>query len=407
MAYLFTKHTITILHFRTAGKVGGDTLASRGRFELPLTIYHDMFALPEAGIYNFTVYDNGADGLCCAYGDGGVALLVDDELVFSGQNFGAKLEYRFSLPLPSHPAPPPAQPQTPPAPPAPPCAPPAPPAPPSSPSYVVDVLLLTDSFPEETSWQIVNESGVTIAANGPFSRQHTWYNTSQTLQSGSYNLYIVDIYGDGMDDGKWALLFDDITFASDESFEYYKRVPFQLPFQPTVEPVQRFQVDIQIYTDNFPEETTWKLMNTAPGLVVAAKGPFSTPMVWVNTTLFIEYGLYTLSFYDSYGDSLAWPGRWLLHVDGMQIAAGGMFTGSTHVPFQLPLASPPPVAPPSPPMAPSPPTVRIGIAVFTDSYPSETSWKLVNTATFVVVAARGPFPDPLVWANTTLLVEYG
>lgn len=41
-----------------------------------------------AGTYTFTIEDKAGDGLCCSFGEGVYGVLVNDELVYYGDEFG-------------------------------------------------------------------------------------------------------------------------------------------------------------------------------------------------------------------------------------------------------------------------------------------------------------------------------
>ena len=62
----------------------------------------------------------------------------------------------------------------------------------------VTLTLLTDNYPEETTWTVVNEDGATVWSGGPYSESQTEYVETTCLTLGCYTLSVLDSYGDGM-----------------------------------------------------------------------------------------------------------------------------------------------------------------------------------------------------------------
>ena len=63
------------------------------------------------------------------------------------------------------------------------------------------LTLLTDNYPNETTWSVVDASGNTMAAGGPYSNQQTSYVEEFCVGSGCFDLIFNDTYGDGMQAG--------------------------------------------------------------------------------------------------------------------------------------------------------------------------------------------------------------
>jgi len=74
------------------------------------------------------------------------------------------------------------------------------PAPMSSSTMMsVEVLILTDDYPAETSWTLVNQCGQqTSMSGGPYNKARTWISVKSLVPSGSYLFAIKDDYGDGI-----------------------------------------------------------------------------------------------------------------------------------------------------------------------------------------------------------------
>jgi len=63
----------------------------------------------------------------------------------------------------------------------------------------VEVEILTDNYPGETSWTITNKcDGSTAASGGGYDDRGTMYSTSSCLPAANYKFEIVDSYGDGI-----------------------------------------------------------------------------------------------------------------------------------------------------------------------------------------------------------------
>ena len=60
------------------------------------------------------------------------------------------------------------------------------------------MTVLTDQYPNETTWTIVDESGSTVWTGGPYSDQFTTYSETTCLPYGCYTLTVNDSYGDGI-----------------------------------------------------------------------------------------------------------------------------------------------------------------------------------------------------------------
>jgi len=58
--------------------------------------------------------------------------------------------------------------------------------------------LRTDTYANETTWEIKNSAGVIVHAGGPYSAGNTLHNTTLCLPAGCYTFTIKDVYGDGI-----------------------------------------------------------------------------------------------------------------------------------------------------------------------------------------------------------------
>jgi hypothetical protein len=62
----------------------------------------------------------------------------------------------------------------------------------------VTLSLLTDNYPEETTWTVADANGATVWSGGPYDDSQTEYVETTCLTLGCYTLSVMDSYGDGM-----------------------------------------------------------------------------------------------------------------------------------------------------------------------------------------------------------------
>ena len=63
---------------------------------------------------------------------------------------------------------------------------------------VINLEVLTDNYPAETTWMVMDSVGELLISGGPYSDAQTIYNEQICVGPGSYTLSINDSYGDGM-----------------------------------------------------------------------------------------------------------------------------------------------------------------------------------------------------------------
>ena len=69
----------------------------------------------------------------------------------------------------------------------------------SSSESVVQIDILTDIYPEETTWTLINNcSGEITASGGPYSIENNLFSTTLTVDAGQYNFTVNDSFGDGI-----------------------------------------------------------------------------------------------------------------------------------------------------------------------------------------------------------------
>jgi hypothetical protein len=128
----------------------------------------ETLCLPD-GCYDFIITDSYGDGICCAYGNGSYSVTNSSGTLASGGDFDSSETTNFCL-------------GTQPA-----CT-------------DVTVSIKLDNYPEETSWELKNASGTTVASANYTSANPDGSTEAQTicLPDGCYDFVINDSYGDGI-----------------------------------------------------------------------------------------------------------------------------------------------------------------------------------------------------------------
>ena len=69
----------------------------------------------------------------------------------------------------------------------------------------VDILIVPDQYPEETSWAVLKDNGDTLVSGGPYTNivDYSPQNTQLCIPNGDYTFVISDSYGDGMAGSLW------------------------------------------------------------------------------------------------------------------------------------------------------------------------------------------------------------
>ena len=95
---------------------------------------------------------------------------------------------------------------------------------------LVDVSVLTDNYPLETTWVVRDQAGEVLAQGGPYPQAYTQYDTTFCLPEGCYAFTVFDTFGDGIccgfGDGLYTLSSDneilvaggEFAFVADEDF---------------------------------------------------------------------------------------------------------------------------------------------------------------------------------------------
>jgi len=92
----------------------------------------------------------------------------------------------------------------------------------------VQVILKTDNFPEQTSYEFRNSAGDVLYSEGPFTQANHLYNLYFDFQyTDCYQFEIFDTFGNGITgNGFFTLRSNNVTFFSGGEFEYSQIIEF-------------------------------------------------------------------------------------------------------------------------------------------------------------------------------------
>jgi len=142
------------------------------------------------------------------------------------------------------------------------------------------------------------------------------------------------------------------------------------------------ETEITIFTDEYGEETTWKITGTDTSDVYATGGPYLSglPTEFREKVCLPENMDLIFTIFDDWGDGIFEEGYYTIEVgDHLIFADADTFTITESIPFST---------------APycSEGDVEVTVWIRTDWYGEETSWKLTSDDTTFVYAEAGPYP---------------
>ena len=224
----------------------------------------------------------------------------------------------------------------------------------------ITIKIKFDNYPEETSWELKNDSGTVVA-----SKVYTSSNADGSiveekycLPNDCYTFTIKDKYGDGIccsyGNGSYTVTGPNGIIKSGGSFAASEATNFCFegntaptcsdgiqngtetgvdcggscaPCQPTC-----IDVKLTLKLDNYPKETSWEIKDNN-GTVVANGSNYTGAGSTKNITKCLPLGCYTLVMKDSYGDGMCCNygnGSYkLVNVStGATLASGGSFAST-------------------------------------------------------------------------------
>lgn len=194
----------------------------------------------------------------------------------------------------------------------------------------VTLNLNFDQYGSETSWQLKNAAGATVASGSGYTNSSADVTETFCLADGCYDFVINDAYGDGiccaygngsysLTDAAGAVLASGGSFASTETKQIcVSSAP------PCVE------VDFALNFDQYGSETSWTIKD-ANGVTVESGNGYTNSSANVNETFCLDAGCYTFQINDTYGDGICCSygnGSYTLSSNGSTLASGGSFASS-------------------------------------------------------------------------------
>lgn len=187
--------------------------------------------------------------------------------------------------------------------------------------YQLDIL--TDEYPEETTWTIENSSSNLVASGGRYSEKNTLFTSKGCLKNGNeFKLTINDSYGDGIccsqGNGEYTFNVGGKVIAQGGNFKYaqsFNFVPGEL-------------LELFLVTDFYGGDTSWSVIDCSGNQVMVGNSYSSYQTV--NESMLVPYGG-TFRIDDSFGDGICCThgnGSYTLKYDNIVVVEGRGDIGS-------------------------------------------------------------------------------
>ena len=267
----------------------GQVLFSGNNYTGPLSTKNVSVCLPAGVCYRLKMIDSFGDGMCCTYGNGSYKLVFNGTTLASGAQYGASETKEFCV-----------------------SGGPNPPA-----------ATCTDGIKNGTE-TAVDCGGQTCPAcptctDGVKNGQET------SIDCGGPTCIVCPTCTDGVKNGQET----GIDCGG----------PTCLPCNPAGACVQAV---LTIVTDNFPQENTWKLLNSA-GQQIYSGGPYQVSSQTNNINVCLFKGqCYTFVINDSYGDGMCCSygnGSYKIVYNGATLFSGNQFAASDSKQFCMPASN--------------------------------------------------------------------
>jgi len=205
------------------------------------------------------------------------------------------------------------------------------------PGDYLEVHVLTDDYPDETSWTLTNECTGGIQQSVDTEHYQTPRSAKTDLycipQGQEYKFEILDDFNDGIccgeGEGRYRLKLNGDVVASGAEFGSSEVTTFG-----SCPPCSGDLVEIQVLTDNWPKDTAWTLMNKGTGQVEAfvAAGDYTVG----NSENIHPYCLaqdqeYVFEITDEFEDGICCfegDGSYQVSLNGEMVSSGGEFGSS-------------------------------------------------------------------------------
>ena len=229
----------------------------------------------------------------------------------------------------------------------------------------VSVDVLTDDYPDEISWKILDEdTEQIIMIGGPYNENDTskLFQHSSCLPYNNYLFVAYDEYGDGFGgEGYYKLKINDNVMKQSGSDYSVEEESFRIcssdihcsnansclsstcdkGTNTCVEHTScshcGANISVDILTDKRPIDTTWKIKSMNLNQTILAGGPYSLTDLYRTGTC-LEFGDYLFTIYDKYGDGMCCDsgfGNYNLTIQDKVVFNGGHFGESDEVKFTV------------------------------------------------------------------------
>ena len=199
----------------------------------------------------------------------------------------------------------------------------------------LQLILVLDNYPEETTWEVVDQNGGVWFSGGPYGNlpDGSTVTENMCLPDGCFNFIIYDSYGDGIccsyGNGSYQLINTDnnTVLAAGGNFGSSELTPFCLTSPTCDDGIQNGdeegvdcggsncppcavvctenELTLDINFDLLPNQVTWDFQDNQ-GVVVASGGPYGSDLSLENLQemICLPNGCYTFNMYDSGNDGL-------------------------------------------------------------------------------------------------------
>eukprot|EP00585_Thalassiosira_rotula_P008177 CAMPEP_0196141592 /NCGR_PEP_ID=MMETSP0910-20130528/9971_1 /TAXON_ID=49265 /ORGANISM="Thalassiosira rotula, Strain GSO102" /LENGTH=648 /DNA_ID=CAMNT_0041402765 /DNA_START=276 /DNA_END=2222 /DNA_ORIENTATION=+ len=255
------------------------------------------------------------------------------------------------------------------------------------------MMLVTDNYPWETSWELLDRQNNILASGPPAKRNYarsTRYIGQMCFPAGAYRLKLADRNSDGFcckyGEGNMVVKVNGNTVARQSGTESFNEKVFSFQIrsasnpnnngnnnngnkptlrpterptlrptrrptrQPTSEPIKPLNpsnqckmVSVKILTDNYPTDTSYKLtpVNAPNQILLEKKNDEMQKLTTYIDTQCLQDGQYQLAMYDTF-QGLQGGAYYSVEVDGEEVMYGTTFQGGSeihiiHVGYQPPM----------------------------------------------------------------------
>src|SRR6202008_4879495 len=208
--------------------INGNVLATNGTLTAATTTTTTV-CVNSSSCLTFTIHDSYGDGICCAYGNGSYNVQYNGVTVAGGTPFTTVQATTFNCSGQQ-------------------CG---------VNQSLVSIILTTDNYPGETTWDLKDNNGNTLATNGPLTAATTTTYTLCVDSSSCLTFTIHDAFGDGIccayGTGSYTIKLDGVTQVTGGQFTVVESTSFNC--SPGMSCTSAFIADTMAYTAPF--NSTW------------------------------------------------------------------------------------------------------------------------------------------------------